>query len=126
MTSSAENDAPVHGIDRHTQDHLCGTPSGLGTDALAPAMPITCSACRAAWPNLREGDCWLCTHPVLGPMCSACGCLAHYPPWPATSVLPPVVSDHPSQMVEELRKAGEQSRQRPASSKRRIVPPGKD
>jgi len=77
-----ENGAIVHGIDRHTQDHLCGEPSGLGTDALAPSMPITCPPCRAAWPDLREGTCWLCQHPVWGALCAACGCLAHYPPWP--------------------------------------------
>lgn len=85
----AEKDALVHGIDRHTQEHLCGAASGLGTDALAPAMPITCPTCREAWPNLREGDCWLCTHPIWGPLCSACGCLAHYPPWTSDRVLPP-------------------------------------
>ena len=29
-----------------------------------------------------QGDCWLCGHPVAGPTCSACGCMAHYPPHP--------------------------------------------
>ena len=77
--------ALVHGIDRHTQDHLCGALAGIGTDALAPSMPITCPQCRAAWPNLREGDCWLCKHPVWGHLCATCGCLAHYPPWPEVS-----------------------------------------
>ncbi len=36
----------VHGIDRVTQDHLCGQVPGVGTDALAPAMEITCPLCR--------------------------------------------------------------------------------
>jgi hypothetical protein len=76
----------VHGIDRRTQEHLCGTPSGTGTDALAPAMPITCLMCRdeqnaGRVEPLREGDCWLCVHPVWGSLCASCGCLAHYPPW---------------------------------------------
>jgi hypothetical protein len=36
----------VHGIDRVTQDHLCGVVPGVGTDALQPAMEITCPLCR--------------------------------------------------------------------------------
>ncbi|NYD39921.1 hypothetical protein BJZ21_004036 [Nocardioides panaciterrulae] len=38
-------EAVVHGIDRRTQEHLCGALAGLGTDALAPGMKITCPAC---------------------------------------------------------------------------------
>jgi hypothetical protein len=83
---TAEKDAPVHAIDRRTQDHLCGEPGGWGTDALAPAMSITCAPCRAAQRatrlDAREGDCWLCGHPVWGSLCAVCGCCAHYPPWP--------------------------------------------
>jgi hypothetical protein len=75
----------VHGIDRRTQDHLCGAPNGIGTDALAPAMPITCQPCHSTSPTHRDGDCWLCQHPCWGALCSSCGCLAHYPPWPATT-----------------------------------------
>lgn len=36
----------VHGIDRYTQEHLCGEIAGLGTDAINPAMEITCPLCR--------------------------------------------------------------------------------
>jgi len=35
----------VHGIDRRTQEHLCGESSGLGTDSREPAMEITCPLC---------------------------------------------------------------------------------
>lgn len=41
-------EAVVHGIDRHTDDHLCGEPSGYGTDAWEPSTPITCEACLEA------------------------------------------------------------------------------
>ena len=47
MAPAPTLDRPVHGIDRHTQEHLCGTPAGLGTDAIAPAMAITCGGCVA-------------------------------------------------------------------------------
>ena len=44
-TLPPRNVGVVHGIDRRSQEHLCGTPWGLGTDAIAPAMPITCPGC---------------------------------------------------------------------------------
>lgn len=36
----------VHGIDRRTQEHLCSEVAGMGTDAINPAMEITCPLCR--------------------------------------------------------------------------------
>lgn len=36
----------VHGIDRRSQEHLCGVGPGLGTDSREPAMEITCPLCR--------------------------------------------------------------------------------
>lgn len=35
----------VHGIDRRSQEHLCGIRAGLGTDARQPSMAITCVVC---------------------------------------------------------------------------------
>ena len=59
--------------------------------------------------------------------CPSCGSVAGYADGPPCLTchydMPP--GRPASQMVEELRKASEQSRQRPAASKRRIVPPGK-
>lgn len=43
----------VHGIDRVTQDHLCGQVAGVGTDAREPAMEITCPLCRLAMERTR-------------------------------------------------------------------------
>lgn len=53
----------VHGIDRRTQEHLCGVGPGFGTDAREPAMPITCPLCQLV---LQAGHvewwfgCWRC------------------------------------------------------------------
>lgn len=38
----------VHGIDRTTQNHLCGQVEGIGTDAIEPFLEITCPLCRLA------------------------------------------------------------------------------
>lgn len=42
---TGEGARTVHGIDRRTQEHLCGEPSGLGTDSRQPSMEITCPLC---------------------------------------------------------------------------------
>ena len=44
-TLPPRNVGVVHGIDRHSQAHLCGAPHGVGTDAIAPGMAITCPGC---------------------------------------------------------------------------------
>jgi hypothetical protein len=62
--------ALVHGIHRQTQEHLCGTPDGIGTDALEPGIGITCPVCAdlAAVPPAdpaRRVRCAFCGIPGL-------------------------------------------------------------
>lgn len=64
-------DPLVHGIDRYSQDHLCGQVEGVGTDSRQPAMPITCPLCVVA------RDVQALTDSVVGCLSSA----SHLPRW---------------------------------------------
>lgn len=59
----------VHGIDRRTEEHLCGEVSGLGTDAAEPAMSITCPLCRLV---LTPGETDLTEAEKPGASCPDC------------------------------------------------------
>lgn len=84
-------DALVHGIDRVTDDHLCGAGSGIGTDARNPGMRLSCPGCllllgRGA--EQHEGD-------IL--RCVACGAPAVWrdgvPVNPGPTHQPPLCTD---------------------------------